>query len=164
LIGLLSNALLLAGLPTCQKFRVSRPRAACSNFLSSNDFDTRRASCGLGRCHCSVSWPKPGERAGYRRVPRRRCNLLYMTGAVGQQETFGPEAGGSPRPAASSNPLRPAFLGSPICEHFRSLAKQAHRYASIRSTGAGSKQRSRRPLQPDRMKHAAGRRERPPVD
>lgn len=64
--------------------------------------------------------------------------LLFMTGGPAQQETFDPKpdapsgTGGEFKPTATSVP------GVRICEHLPLMAKQAHRYAIIRSTWHGS--------------------------
>ncbi|MBM3982512.1 MAG: DUF1501 domain-containing protein [Planctomycetes bacterium] len=64
--------------------------------------------------------------------------LLYMTGGPAQQETFDPKPDA---PTGTRGEFKPADTNVPgvqICEHLPLLAKQAHRYAIIRSTWHGS--------------------------
>jgi hypothetical protein len=64
--------------------------------------------------------------------------LLYMTGGPAQQETFDPKPDA---PDGTRGEFKPTATSVPdihICEHLPLLAKQAHRYAIIRSTWHGS--------------------------
>src|SRR6187397_639702 len=62
------------------------------------------------------------------------CILLYMTGGPAQQETFDPKPDAPEGTRGEFKPIATSVPGVQICEHLPLLAKQAHRYAIIRST------------------------------
>jgi len=64
--------------------------------------------------------------------------LLYMTGGPAQQETFDPKPDAPEGTRGEFKPTSTTVPGMQICEHLPFLAKQAHRYAIIRSTFHGS--------------------------
>jgi hypothetical protein len=64
--------------------------------------------------------------------------LLYMTGGPAQQETFDPKPDAPTGTRGEFKPTDTNVPGVQICEHLPLLAKQAHRYAVIRSTWHGS--------------------------
>jgi len=64
--------------------------------------------------------------------------LLYMTGGPAQQETFDPKPEAPAETRGEFKPIATSVPGTQICEHLPLLAKQAHRYAIIRSTWHGS--------------------------
>jgi hypothetical protein len=64
--------------------------------------------------------------------------LLYMTGGPAQQETFDPKPDAPEGTRGEFKPTNTSVPGIQICEHLPLLAKQAHRYAIIRSTWHGS--------------------------
>lgn len=64
--------------------------------------------------------------------------LLYMTGGPAQQETFDPKPDAPEGTRGEFKPTATSVPGIQICEHLPLLAKQAHRYAIIRSTWHGS--------------------------
>jgi hypothetical protein len=64
--------------------------------------------------------------------------LLYMTGGPAQQETFDPKPNAPEGTRGEFKPTPTNVPGVQICEHLPLLAKQAHRYAIIRSTWHGS--------------------------
>jgi hypothetical protein len=64
--------------------------------------------------------------------------LLYMTGGPAQQETFDPKPDAPTGTRGEFKPTATSVPGIQICEHLPLLAKQAHRYAIIRSTWHGS--------------------------
>ncbi len=64
--------------------------------------------------------------------------LLYMTGGPAQQETFDPKPDAPEGTRGEFKPTATNVPGIQICEHLPLLAKQAHRFAIIRSTWHGS--------------------------
>jgi hypothetical protein len=64
--------------------------------------------------------------------------LLYMTGGPAQQETFDPKPDAPEGVRGEFKPIETSVPGVRICEHLPLLAKQAHRYAIVRSTWHGS--------------------------
>lgn len=68
----------------------------------------------------------------------RSLILLYMTGGPAQQETFDPKPDAPEGTRGEFKPTATSVPGVQICEHLPLLAKQAHRYAIIRSTWHGS--------------------------
>jgi len=64
--------------------------------------------------------------------------LLYMTGGPAQQETFDPKPDAPDSTRGEFKPTATSVPGIQICEHLPLMAKQAHRYAIIRSTWHGS--------------------------
>jgi hypothetical protein len=64
--------------------------------------------------------------------------LLYMTGGPAQQETFDPKPDAPETTRGEFKPTATSVPGIQICEHLPALARQAHRYAIIRSTWHGS--------------------------
>jgi hypothetical protein len=64
--------------------------------------------------------------------------LLYMTGGPAQQETFDPKPEAPEGTRGEFKPTATSAPGVHICEHLPHLAKQAHRYAIVRSTWHGS--------------------------
>lgn len=68
----------------------------------------------------------------------RALILLYMTGGPAQQETFDPKPDAPEGTRGEFKPTATSVPGVQICEHLPLLAKQAHRYAIIRSTWHGS--------------------------
>jgi len=71
-------------------------------------------------------------------VTGKACILLYMTGGPAQQETFDPKPDAPTGTRGEFKPTATSVPGMQICEHLPLLAKQAHRYAIIRSTWHGS--------------------------
>ena len=61
-----------------------------------------------------------------------------MTGGPAQQETFDPKPDAPEGARGEFKPIATNVPGIQICEHLPLLAKQAHRYAIIRSTWHGS--------------------------
>ena len=75
------------------------------------------------------------------RSPAKRSKaliLLFMTGGPAQQETFDPKPDAPEGTRGEFKPTATSVPGIQICEHLPLLAKQAHRYAIIRSTFHGS--------------------------
>ncbi len=68
----------------------------------------------------------------------RALILLYMTGGPAQQETFDPKPDAPEGTRGEFKPTATSVPGVQICEHLPLLAKQAHRYAIVRSTWHGS--------------------------
>ncbi len=68
----------------------------------------------------------------------RSLILLYMTGGPAQQETFDPKPDAPDSTRGEFKPIATSVPGIQICEHLPLIAKQAHRYAIIRSTWHGS--------------------------
>lgn len=68
----------------------------------------------------------------------RSLILLYMTGGPAQQETFDPKPDAPEGTRGEFKPTATSVPGVQICEHLPLLAKQAHRYAIVRSTWHGS--------------------------
>jgi hypothetical protein len=64
--------------------------------------------------------------------------LLYMTGGPAQHETFDPKPDAPAEARGEFKPIATSVTGMQICEHLPLLAKQAERYALIRSTWHGS--------------------------
>jgi hypothetical protein len=86
------------------------------------------------------------EAAGPRSEPKAKaCILLYMTGGPAQQETFDMKPQAPEGPRGEFRPISTSVPGTQICELLPLLARNAHRYAIIRSMhheqtfhGAGS--------------------------
>jgi hypothetical protein len=68
----------------------------------------------------------PGRKA-------KACILLFMTGGPAQQETFDPKPDAPEAVRSEFKPIASSVPGTRICEHLPLLARQAHRYAIIRS-------------------------------
>ncbi len=64
--------------------------------------------------------------------------LLYMTGGPAQQETFDPKPDAPEGTRGEFKPTATNVTGIQVCEHLPLLAKQADRFAIIRSTWHGS--------------------------
>jgi len=62
------------------------------------------------------------------------CILLFGTGGPAQQETFDPKPDADNSVRGEFDPIATSVPGVEICEHLPLLAKNAHRYAIIRST------------------------------
>lgn len=83
---------------------------------------------GLPRANAA---PRPAAKG-------RSLVLLYMTGGPAQQETFDPKPDAPEGTRGEFKPTATSVPGVQICEHLPLLAKQAHRYAIVRSTWHGS--------------------------
>ena len=68
----------------------------------------------------------------------KSCILLFATGGPAQQETFDPKPDAGTGVAGEFQAIRTSVPGTHICEHLPMMARQAHRYAIIRSTHHGS--------------------------
>lgn len=69
---------------------------------------------------------QPGAKA-------KACILLYMTGGPAQQETFDMKPDAPEAPRGEFRPIPTSVSGTQICELLPQLARNAHRYAIIRS-------------------------------
>lgn len=63
----------------------------------------------------------------------KACILLYMTGGPAQQETFDMKPDAAEGPRGIFRPISTSVSGTQVCELLPMLAKNAHRYAVIRS-------------------------------
>jgi len=63
----------------------------------------------------------------------KACILLYMTGGPAQQETFDMKPSAAEGPRGIFRPISTSVPGTQICELLPMLARNAHRYAVIRS-------------------------------
>jgi hypothetical protein len=63
----------------------------------------------------------------------RSCILLFLSGGASQYETFDLKPDGPSEYRGTFRPMRTSVSGIEVCEHLPLLAKQAHRYAVIRS-------------------------------
>ena len=63
----------------------------------------------------------------------KACILLYMTGGPAQQETFDMKPDAPEAPRGEFRPIATSVSGTQICELLPQLARNAHRYAIIRS-------------------------------
>ena len=63
----------------------------------------------------------------------RACILLYMTGGPAQQETFDMKPNAAEAPRGEFRPISTSVPGIQICELLPLLARNAHRFAVIRS-------------------------------
>lgn len=63
----------------------------------------------------------------------KSCILLFLSGGASQYETFDLKPDGPADYRGTFKPIRTSAAGLDICEHLPRLAKQAHRYAVIRS-------------------------------
>src|SRR6188768_1154941 len=63
----------------------------------------------------------------------KACILLYMTGGPAQQETFDMKPNAAEGPRGEFRPIPTSVPGTQICELLPLLARNAHRYAVIRS-------------------------------
>jgi len=63
----------------------------------------------------------------------KSCILLFLSGGASQYETFDLKPDGPADYRGTFQPIRTNVAGIDICEHLPLLAKQAHRYALIRS-------------------------------
>lgn len=68
----------------------------------------------------------------------KSCILLFATGGPAQQETFDPKPDGNEGYRGEFKPIATSVLGVQICELLPLMARQAHRYAIVRSTWHGS--------------------------
>jgi hypothetical protein len=64
----------------------------------------------------------------------KSCILLFATGGPAQHETFDPKPDADISVRGELDPINTSVSGIQICEHLPLLAKNAHRYAIIRST------------------------------
>jgi len=74
--------------------------------------------------------------AGFGRA--KSCILLFATGGPSQHDTFDPKPEAADEVRGEFQPIDTSVPGIRICEHLPQLARQAHRYAVIRSTYHGS--------------------------
>ena len=63
----------------------------------------------------------------------KACILLFLSGGPSQYETFDPKPNAPAEYRGTFNPIRTNVPGIDICEHLPLLARQADRYALIRS-------------------------------
>jgi hypothetical protein len=63
----------------------------------------------------------------------RSCIFLFLSGGPSQYETFDPKPNAPLEYRGTFRPIRTSVGGIEICEHLPLLARQAHRYALIRS-------------------------------
>lgn len=63
----------------------------------------------------------------------RSCILLFLSGGASQYETFDPKPDAPSEYRGTFRPIRTNVPGIDICEHLPLLARQAHRYAVVRS-------------------------------
>ncbi len=63
----------------------------------------------------------------------KACILLYMTGGPAQQETFDMKPNAAEGPRGIFRPIPTSVPGTQVCELLPLLAKNAHRYAVLRS-------------------------------
>lgn len=63
----------------------------------------------------------------------KSCILLYMTGGPAQQETFDMKPNAADGPRGEFRPISTSVPGTQVCELLPLLARNAHRYAVLRS-------------------------------
>lgn len=68
----------------------------------------------------------------------KSCILLFATGGPAQQETFDPKPDANDGYRGEFQPIATSVPGTQICELLPLMARQAHRYAIVRSTYHGS--------------------------
>ena len=76
--------------------------------------------------------------AAARSVRAKSCILLFATGGPAQQETFDPKPDSNDGYRGEFKPIATSVPGVQICELLPLMARQAHRYAIVRSTWHGS--------------------------
>jgi hypothetical protein len=79
-----------------------------------------------------LRWQEARAATADRNGPRA-CILLFLTGGPAQQETFDPKPDAPEGTRGEFKPIGTRVPGVQICEHLPLLAKQAQRFAVIRS-------------------------------
>ncbi|MBI3467927.1 MAG: DUF1501 domain-containing protein, partial [Planctomycetes bacterium] len=87
----------------------------------------------LGLALPDLLWSRQTARAAAPSPRAKACILLYMTGGPAQQETFDMKPNAPEAPRGDFRPNPTSVPGTHICELLPLLAKNAHRYAIIRS-------------------------------
>jgi len=109
-----------------------RPSASAAHF-------SRRTLLQLSSLSlCGLASPTNASEPTKSSAKGKACILLYMTGGPAQQETFDPKPDAPEGTRGEFKPTATNVPGMQICEHLPLMAKQAHRYAIIRSTWHGS--------------------------
>ena len=76
----------------------------------------------------------PGAAGAAATGTAKSCIWIFLSGGPSQYETFDPKPDAPLEYRGTFKPIRTNVAGIDICEHLPLLAKQAHRYALIRST------------------------------
>jgi hypothetical protein len=76
----------------------------------------------------------PAMRAPRQPARAKSCILLFATGGPAQQETFDPKPDCNEGYRGEFQPIATSVAGVQICELLPMMARQAHRYAIVRST------------------------------
>jgi uncharacterized protein (DUF1501 family) len=93
----------------------------------------------LGLGLSEALWMRSTAQAAPARGGRAKaCILLYMTGGPSQHETFDPKPDAPSGIRGEFQPIATSVPGIRICEHLPMLARQAERYAILRSVYHGS--------------------------
>lgn len=90
------------------------------------------AALGLGLPQ--LLWGRQGQPTEPGGGKAKSCIMLFATGGPAQQETFDPKPDADASVRGEFDPMATSVPGTQICEHLPRMAKQAHRYAILRST------------------------------
>lgn len=112
------------------------PALARANFHSRRTF-LRAGSLGALGLQLPQLLAARGE-AATRPSRAKSCILLFATGGPAQQETFDPKPEANDGYRGEFQPIATSVPGTQVCELLPLMARQAHRYAIIRSTYHGS--------------------------
>jgi len=88
---------------------------------------------GFGQCGFGLTLPAVLARRAGAAGRARSCILLFLSGGPSQYETFDPKPDAPSEVRGTFKPLRTNVPGIEITEHLPLLARQAHRYALVRS-------------------------------
>ncbi len=113
----------------------------CEEFQSFRNWDRREfvkvgalSALGLSLPHLLQAESRASEYGGNRpRVRARSCIFLFLSGGPSQYETFDPKPEARSEYRSIFNTIQTNVTGTHLCEYLPDLARQANRFALIRS-------------------------------